>query len=721
MNEKEKSDTITLNQISTQIPRGSLVAIVGRVGTGKSSLLAALLGDIDRVSGTVNVDCGSVAYVSQQPWIQNRTIKENVLFGSDLDDQWYQETMVSCALKDDLKQLSDGDSTLIGENGINLSGGQKQRVSIARAVYKKADLYLLDDPLSALDSGTSNHVFEHVISNRGLLRGTTRILVTHRTNVVNQADYVMVMKGGKISDFGPPNKMLNAANSELSLLMGEMGAVNAFEENGEMKENSVDEEEEKTRGDLLEAKNEDTDTNVAKMSKDQAEAVARRMKDEEVLTGRVNPKAYQRFFKALGYMSSIISVTSFVVNQAVSTGSSIWLATWSDHTGSIIQNGTGTSRSILSDNLDNDFYLGVYGVFGAGQAMASFFRNLFFFWICANGSISIHKTLFDAVIHAKIRFFDVTPTGSVINRFSGDLHMIDAPIPGTLSGFLFTFTELVSAIIVIAISSPLFLVFVLPLALIYWAILHMFIPTSRQVQRFQSSSRSPVNHHFSETISGVSTVRAFGAQEWFKVEFQNRIEANLRNLYVSKMLMRWLCLRSEFIGSLVVLLAAVLAVWQRGDMTAGWAGLTISYAMSVTETFNFVLINFSQLEENAVSIERIRETEKHAPREGEWSNPAVDPKEKNWLQKGSLEFCDVTMSYADDLPNVLRGLSLRIQGGEKIGICGRTGAGKSSIAVTIFNLIDSRTGDIRLDGIETKNLGLHTLRSNLTVIPQVKS
>ena len=470
---KDNSDTVTLKEINTQFPHGALVVVVGRVGAGKSSLLSALLGDIDKFSGKVMVDCTSVAYVSQQPWIQNCTVKENVLFGSDLDDQWYRETVDSCALKDDLKQFSGGDSTLIGENGINLSGGQKQRVSIARAVYKKADLYLLDDPLSALDSGTSNHVFTCAISNSGVLRGSTRILVTHQSNIVRQADYVLVMKDGQVSDFGPPNKMLQTANSELSLLMSEMGDSSEDEEPVESEYQNMTEEQIGSDGTADDTDNELECSNIAEISKDEAEAVARRIKDEEVLTGRVNPRAYQRFFKALGYVSSVLIIISFIMNQAVSTGSSIWLATWSDHTGSIIRNGSNTSNLTLSEELDNEFYLGIYGAFGVAQAMASFFRNLFFFWICANGSISIHKSLFDAVIHTKLRFFDVTPTGSIINRFSGDLHMLDSQIPGTFSAFLFTLTEVISAVIVIAVSSPIFLIFILPIVIIYLIILRV--------------------------------------------------------------------------------------------------------------------------------------------------------------------------------------------------------------------------------------------------------
>lgn len=675
-----------LDNLTLSIPKGSLVMVLGRVGAGKSTLLSAILGEAERLQGEVLVQSESTAYVSQQPWIQNMTAKNNILFGSNDDANWYQDVVKACALKDDFEILQDADETVIGENGINLSGGQKQRVSIARAVYKKADLYLLDDPLSALDAHTSNHVFDEVMSNQGLLKDTTRILVTHRSDLVNKADFLLVLKDGKVDKFGPPNKVMEADFKV----------------------------EEVTKADNQEVAKKPAKKKEGSKALTKAKLAEKRIKDEEVLTGKVKLMAYNKYLSSVGYINAALVLLAFVANQAVSTGSTIWIAAWSDHSNQVLE----ASNNSTANSFDNSFYVGVLGAFGLAQGILSFVRNWFFFWACAKASVVLHNGLLNTIIKATMRFFDTTPTGTIANRFSGDMHVIDLTLPQSISSLLFTFIEVFSVMIVISISFPIFMVVILPLAVLYYCLLKLYVPTSRQLKRFEASSKSPINLHFSETVQGAATIRAFQEESRFFSESLALIQQNLQFQYYSIVCRRWLGLRSELIGNGVVLLAALLAVSQSDAVTAGWVGLTISYALSVTETFNWVLINGSNVEEQAVAVERVRETEKYTPQEGAWTRPDTDPKGAKWLTQGSVEFDRLSLAYDQDLPKVLHNLSLKIEPGQKIGVCGRTGAGKSSISVALFNLVTSWEGSIRLDQRETKSLGLHTLRSQMTVISQ---
>ncbi|TRY79300.1 hypothetical protein TCAL_05131 [Tigriopus californicus] len=692
--------------ITVCVPQGCLVAVVGQVGSGKSTLLAAILGEAERLEGEVCVNGSTIAYVSQEAWIQNASVKNNIIFAKDKPDhQWYKQVIEACSLEQDLHQLMDGDQTLIGEKGINLSGGQKQRIAIARAAYSSADIFLLDDPLSALDSQTASHVFEQVLSNNGILRHSTRVLATHNTSILSQADLVAVLKDGEVAKFGPPGKVMTSS-LEISRLVKSL------------------EEEEQNKSKPEEDQKEDTnkfDKLKKPSAKDKKEtALAQRLKDEDVLTGRVKGQAYQKYLRALGIPLCVLILGLFMANQAISTGTTIWLAAWSDHNSHVLSDSEANvnSSSSLKREPANGLYIGVLGAFGGAQAVLSFLRNLVFFLACARGSKIIHNSLFGVIIRAKTRFFDITPTGSIMNRFAADLNVVDQPLPNALSSFLFTFMEVTSVLIVISITTPIFMIIIVPLVLVYTFLIRVYIPSSRQLQRYVSSTKSPINLHFSETIQGISTIRAFQHEKIFNDEFESRVQEYLRFQYTSAMATRWLSLRSEALGNIVVLVAALVAVAQRNILTAGWVGLSITYALSVTETFNWVLQNGSKLEEQAVNLERIRETEEHAPLERPWQKPSADPKDRRWVKKGDIEFRNLTLAYDEHLEPVLKGINLSIKSGEKVGVCGRTGAGKSSLAVALLNLVDSWSGQMFLDGIDVRPLGLHSLRSQITMIPQ---
>ncbi len=511
------------------------------------------------------------------------------------------------------------------------------------------------------------------------------------------------MKGGKIADFGPTSKLLHAG-SELSLLLMEEEQSDAENEVKSQVKGVANGGPKREKETIVTTSGNDKASTKA----DKAKEAEKRIKDEDVLSGRVKLMAYHKYISSLGYLNFVVIILTFLGNQAISTGSTFWLAVWSDHSTEVLEaafeNGTTT------ESFNNGYYVGVLGGFGAGQALASFIRNWFFYFTCANCSVLIHDQLLKVIIKARVRFFDITPTGSIINRFSGDMHVVDLTLPMKLSALLYTLIEVTSVIIMISFLFPAFIAAVIPLSFVYYALLKIYIPSSRQLQRFYSSTKSPINLHFSETVQGASTIRAFGAQDRFIMESENLVQSNSKFKYLTIICKRWLGLRSECMGNLVVLIAACLAISQRDTVSAGWIGLTISYALSITETFNWLLINSSLVEEHTVSIERIRETEKYTPTEGPWRIPESDPKDPKWLKDGALELTELTMSYAPELEPVLKGIDLSIEAGQKIGVCGRTGAGKSSLSVALFNLVESWSGSIRLDGVEVKNIGLHTLR-----------
>ncbi|XP_027481055.2 canalicular multispecific organic anion transporter 2 isoform X7 [Zalophus californianus] len=538
----------TLHSLDIQVPKGALVAVVGPVGCGKSSLVSALLGEMEKLEGTVCVK-GSVAYVPQQAWIQNCTLQENVLFGRALDPTRYQRALEACAMLADLEMLPGGDQTEIGEKGINLSGGQRQRVSLARAVYSEADLFLLDDPLSAVDSHVAKHIFDRVIGPEGVLAGKTRVLVTHSISFLPQVDFIIVLADGQVSEVGSYPALLQHSDSFANFLCN----------------CGRDEDKESLKEDNRTAL-EDTE-------------------DEVLLTED----------------------------------------TLSNHTD-------------LTDN--------------------------------------------EPVMY------------EVQKQFMSSL----------------------ATLVVIVASTPLFTVVALPLAVFYVLMQRFYVATSRQLKRLESISRSPIYSHFSEMVTGSSVIRAYGRSQDFKAISDAKVDTNQRSCYAYIASNRWLGVQVDFVGNCVVFFAALFAVIGRNSLSPGLVGLSVSYALQITLTLNWMVRMMSDLESNIVAVERVKEyskTETEAPWVVEGSRPPA-----GWPLQGEVEFRNYSARYRPGLELVLRNLSLRVRGGEKVGIVGRTGAGKSSMTLCLFRILEAAEGEIRIDGVNVADIGLHDLRSQLTIIPQ---
>ncbi|XP_061912298.1 ATP-binding cassette sub-family C member 3 isoform X1 [Entelurus aequoreus] len=734
-----KEDSPVLHNINVMVPHGSLLAVVGHVGCGKSSLISALLGEMEKLEGEVSIR-GSVAYVPQQAWIQNATLRDNILFGRPYKEQKYCCVLEACALTPDLEVLPGGDMTEIGEKGINLSGGQRQRVSLARALYSDADVYLLDDPLSAVDAHVSKHIFDNLIGPEGALQGKTRILVTHGISYLPQVDNILVMVDGRVSEMGSHQELLQQ-NGAFAEFLRNYTLEDIIEED-EATEKIIDSESlfpDDALGNHIDMVDTEPGINEAKrkfirqisiisadgetpkswslrrhgcsqrklpepQEKKKPHNLEKLIQAETAETGRVKVKVYLEYAKAVGLVLSVLICCLYGCQSAASIGANIWLSEW---TNDVMQNQTQENVNMR---------VGVYAALGLTQGVLVMISS----FTLAMGNIKaagkLHHSLLVNKLHTPQSFFDTTPIGRIINRFSKDIYVIDETLPSTVLMFLATFFVSLSTMIVIISSTPIFAVVVAPLAFVYIFVQRFYVATSRQLKRLESVSRSPIYSHFSETITGSSVIRAFGRCSAFVLMNDMKVDDNQKSYYPGVVSNRWLGVRIEFIGNCIVLFAALFAVTGKDNLNPGLVGLSVSYALQVTMSLNWMVRMTSDLENNIVAVERVKEyseTQTEAAWEIEDRKPHAD-----WPMKGNVEFHDYSVRYREGLDLVLKNLTLNVKGGEKIGIVGRTGAGKSSMTLCLFRLLEAAEGDIAIDDVKISEIGLHDLRSKLTIIPQ---
>ncbi|KAI4887709.1 hypothetical protein NFI96_025031, partial [Prochilodus magdalenae] len=710
-----KDDRPALKRINVQIPEGALVAVVGHVGSGKSSLLSALLGEMHKQEGSVSIK-GSVAYVPQQAWIQNATLRENIVFGRETKESWYQRVLEACALLPDLEILPGGDATEIGEKGVNLSGGQKQRVSLARSVYCDCAVYLLDDPLSAVDAHVGKHIFEKVIGPQGVLQGRTRVLVTHGLSFLPQADLILVMVDGEITETG-----------SYAELRGRQGA---FAEFLRTYANAEQDEEAEGTGDAVPRKTlenggpaallrqsqvslntagtaktpQKAESNDTTAKKPKSPDAAKLTEADKANTGRVKLAVFWEYMKAIGVFLSFISIALFLAHHVASLGSNYWLSLWTDDP---VINGTQPTREMR---------LGVYGALGLSQGISVFFYSIS---VSIGGILAsryLHETMLYNVLRSPMSFFERTPSGNLVNRFAKETDTIDSVIPSIIRMFMGSLFNVLGSCAVILIATPLVAIIIPPLGLLYFFVQRFYVASSRQLKRLESVSRSPVYTHFNETLLGTSVIRAFGEQRRFISSSDSRVDHNQKAYYPSIVANRWLAVRLEFVGNCIVTFAALFAVMARDSLSPGIMGLSISYALQVTTSLNWLVRMSSELETNIVAVEKVKEygdTEKEA----EWklehtSVPA------GWPTAGHIEISNFGIRYRADLELAIHDINVTIEGGEKVGIVGRTGAGKSSLTLGLFRIIEAAQGEIRIDGVNIADMGLHELRSRITIIPQ---
>ncbi|CAL8332500.1 unnamed protein product [Merluccius merluccius] len=680
-----------LKRINVSVPRGSLVAVVGHVGSGKSSLLSAMLGETEKRSGSVTVK-GSMAYVPQQAWIQNATVQDNVVFGQEKLKTWYQCVLEACALLPDLDILPAGDATEIGEKGLNLSGGQKQRVSLARAVYRRADVYLLDDPLSAVDAHVGQHIFDKVIGPKGVLRDKTRILVTHGTSFLPQADLILVLVDGEITESGSYQELLSHHGAFADF-------IHTFA-NSERKESAI----QRGLGDS-------TNTNLQNMEPvtetDQEqvpEDLGKLTEVDKARTGRVRLDMYMEYFKTIGTALIVPIVLMYAFQQGASLTYNYWLSLWADDP---IVNGT---------QLDTDLKLAVFGALGLAQGIAIFSTTVAISVCGIIASRHLHMDLLNNVLHSPMSFFECTPSGNLLNRFAKEIDAIDCMIPDGLRMMLGYVFKLLEVCIIVMMATPFAAVFILPLAFLYAFVQSFYVATSCQLRRLEAVSRSPIYTHFNETVQGASVIRAFREEHRFILQANKRVDFNQTSYFPRFVATRWLAVNLEFVGNGVVLAAAILSVMGKHTLSPGIVGLAVSHSLQVTGILSWIVRSWTDVENNIVSVERVKEYADTA-KEAAWTVEGSSLPEA-WPQKATIEFQNYGLQYRKGLDLALKGITLHIHEREKVGIVGRTGAGKSSLALGIFRILEAAKGKIFVDGVDLADIGLHDLRSRITIIPQ---
>ncbi|XP_044251202.1 multidrug resistance-associated protein 1 isoform X16 [Drosophila takahashii] len=735
-------DEITLRNINIEVHKSSLVALVGTVGSGKSSVVQAFLGEMEKLAGVVNT-VGKLAYVPQQAWIQNATVRDNILFGQPYDRKRYNKVIDACALRADIDILSAGDSTEIGEKGINLSGGQKQRISLARAVYSDADLYLLDDPLSAVDAHVGKHIFEEVIGPKGILARKSRVLVTHGVTFLPQVDSIYVMKMGEISESGTFDQLVKNKGAFADFIIQHLQDGNEEEEElnqikrqisstGDVPEllgsvekaiklartESLSDSISVTSADSLmgggggslrkrgRARRQNSHDSVASAAslKKKQEVEGKLIETEKSQTGGVEFAVYKHYIKSVGIFLSVATLVLNFVFQAFQIGSNLWLTQWAN------------DQNAGNDTGLRDMYLGVYGAFGFGQVITGYVSTLILSLGCVYSARLMHNVLLSATFRWPMEMFDITPLGRIVNRFSKDVETIDNTLPLNLRMVVLQLFAVLATIVVISLSTPIFLAVIVPIAFLYYFAQRFYVATSRQLMRLESVSRSPIYSHFSETVTGASTIRAYNVGDRFIDESDAKVDKNQVCKYPSVIANRWLAIRLEMVGNLIILFASLFAVLG-GQTNPGLVGLSVSYALQVTQTLNWLVRMSSDIETNIVSVERIKEYGE-TKQEAAWELEQDKSKPKNWPQEGRVEFQNFQVRYREGLDLVLRGVSFDIRGGEKVGIVGRTGAGKSSLTLALFRIIEAAGGRISIDGVDIATMGLHMLRSRLTIIPQ---
>ncbi|KAI0866183.1 P-loop containing nucleoside triphosphate hydrolase protein [Xylaria cubensis] len=668
----DEREPFKLENLNLAIGRKELIAVIGSVGSGKTSLLAALAGDMRKTSGEVVLGA-SRAFCPQYAWIQNASVRNNILFGKDMKREWYKEVIKACALQPDLDMLPDGDATEIGERGITVSGGQKQRLNIARAIYFDADIVLMDDPLSAVDAHVGRHIMDNAIL--GLLKDKCRILATHQLWVLNRCDRIVWMDGGKIRAVDTFDKLMENEPGFKHLM--ETTAVHEKKDEDEVAvaEKPAEKGKKKKKGQGL-------------------------MQAEERAVSSVPWSVYANYVRASGSIFNALFVfLVLIIAQGGNIATSLWLSYW---TGDKF----GYSQAV---------YIGVYAALGTGQAI---FLFIFAILLTIFGTRASKALLHQAVVRtlrAPMSFFDTTPLGRITNRFSRDVDVMDNNLVDAMRMYFLTVVTIISVFALIIAFFYYFAIALVPLALIFVLAASYYRASAREVKRFESVLRSVVFAKFSEGISGVASIRAYGLQGRFVGDLRNAIDEMNSAYYLTFSNQRWLSIRLDLIGNLLVFTTGILVVTSRFSVPPSIGGLVLSYILSIVQMLQFAVRQLAEVENGMNAVERLlhygTQLEEEAPEH------TIDVR-SSWPEKGEIVFDNVEMRYRANLPLVLKGLSIHVKGGERIGIIGRTGAGKSSIMSTLFRLVEISGGHITIDGIDIATIGLHDLRSRLAIIPQ---
>ncbi|XP_068337296.1 ABC transporter C family member 3-like [Pyrus communis] len=694
----------TLKDINFKVSRGMRVAVCGTVGSGKSSLLSCILGEVPKISGTLKL-CGTKAYVSQSPWIQSGKIEENILFGKQMDRGSYDRVLEACSLKKDLEVLSFGDQTVIGERGINLSGGQKQRIQIARAVYQDADIYLFDDPFSAVDAHTGSHLFKECLL--GLLSSKTVIYVTHQVEFLPAADLILVMKDGRITQAGKFNDILNSG-TDFEELVGAheeaLSALNSVEE-GPAEKISVSKEGNSASTNRFVQKEESSDVQNSKTD-DLGEPKGQIVQEEEREKGRVGFSVYWKYITT-AYGGALVPFVLLgqIMFQILQIGSNYWMA-WATPVSEDAKPAVTSSTLIV-----------VYVVLAIGSSLCILFRSMFLATAGYKTATILFSKMHHCIFRAPMSFFDSTPSGRILNRASTDQNVVDMNMPNQLGGLANSMIQLLGIIAVMSqVAWQVFIIFIPVVAICIWY-QQYYIPAARELARLVGVCKAPVIQHFAETISGSTTIRSFDQESRFKDTNMKLNDSFGRPKFHAAAAMEWLCFRLDMLSSITFGFSLIFLISiPAGVINPGIAGLAVTYGLNLNMLQAWCIWNLCNVENKIISVERLIQYT-NIPSEPPLVIESNRP-DRSWPSHGEVDIRDLQVRYAPHMPLVLRGLTCTFPGGLKTGIVGRTGSGKSTLIQTLFRIVDPCAGQILIDGIDISSIGLHDLRSRLSIIPQ---
>jgi ABC-type multidrug transport system fused ATPase/permease subunit len=709
--------TLPLTRITLDCKPGDLVGVVGTIGSSKTSLLNALLGDLHQPFGSSSIKIkGKVAYCAQKPFILCATLRDNILFGLPYSQSTYKQVLRDCALEVDIQTMPDGDLTEIGEKGISISGGQKARIALARALYSNSDIYLLDDPLAAVDAHVSHHLFHEVIIQLKAKKKLV-LLVTNAIQYLTAADRIVVLNDGSVVEEGVFADLAAAPDSIFNAMITTYNKDNESNKDAIMRAKSLPDEAQEGSGvddsvTAVAVHEGDVDA-VDEQEKSDPVRGSKLIQEEERQVGNVNIKYYTGWLTAAGSLNVVgISLLAlFYVAEINGIFASWWLSYWSE------------------DKLHRSpwFYLGVYVAINVFTSMFLLSRELYCRLVSWKAGKTLHDNLLNNLMHAPMVFFESTPLGRITNRFSKDIYTLDEQIPNTIRWYLQSMCKVTGVCAYVIIITPLFLLGLIPIAYFYLLCQRYYIKTSRELTRLDGISRSPIYALFSETLDGIATIRAFNRELFFTSSLFQLLDKNQQAYFLNFSANCWLGVRLEFAGNLIVSFAALSFVIYRSyyisglesinstSTFAGFAGLGLSLCLSITQSLNWSVRMASDLESQMVSVERVHEyTVIPSETEKYYQTDAVS----EWPKSGGVTFKNVSMRYRPDLPFVLHDLSFDIKSGDKIGIVGRTGSGKSSTVTSLLRLVEISSGSILIDGVDISSLSLNTLRSKVAVIPQ---
>ncbi|KAG0281918.1 hypothetical protein BGZ95_006425 [Linnemannia exigua] len=738
----------TLQHINLSVKSGSLVAIVGRVGQGKSSLLSALIGEMYKFHGYAKT-IGRISYVPQQSWILNATLRDNILFGLEYDQERYDRIINASGLEPDLAILPAGDQTEIGERGINLSGGQKQRVALARAAYNDADIYLLDDPLSAVDAHVDQHLWSELIGPQGLLRNKTRLLVTHGIHHLQEVDQIILLKDGCIAETGHFEDLMAVGQtfcqliSEYAVAYRGQGGSSASSGAGSDNAETLSQEtvESGASDDTAPAAVTPTRHEGAKDTKKDAkkDKKAGIIKVETSQDGGVKFSVVLTYLRVMSYKYVALIAICHVLTQLCYIGTTLWLKYW---IGQSKADDQGHAPSLK-------FFLLVFSLLTLVYVLTGVALNWITFGLgLVRASEYLHRKFINRIMLLPPSFFDTTPLGRIINIASTDFSSIDERIPVKLNDIGLHSVSLIASLTVVALTTPLFL-FASPLiALIYYLIKTYYLHASQAAKRIFRVSKSPFLQHFQESLAGVSTIRAMGLQTQF-IATSATWDDKYSNAFIGiGYCIRWMEIHVQIVNILITLLASLwFILLPQGTVNAATAGLALSFAMSNAQSLVWFTKSYCEMYLHMVAVERVQEYSELETEAPLWTNPdseAGRALDRQWPQVGRIEFVDYSTRYREGMDLVLKGISFTVEGGQKIGIVGRTGAGKSSLTLALFRMIEAANsewakstcntsnqgaedqdeedqvdgGKIVIDQVDISTLGLADLRKNLSIIPQ---